>query len=85
MASDLRVPFASPNCQDERKCDQNGMPSGRSFYQRRPERYAKEKKEFQRLVDKIKQLASEHGYTNWPDPFDWTGLNCSSASFLVVA
>ena len=19
----------------------------------------------------------------WPDPFDWTGLNCSSASFLV--
>jgi hypothetical protein len=40
------------------------MPSGRSFYQRRPERYAKEKKEFQRLVDKIKQLASEHGHTN---------------------
>src|ERR1700730_7084076 len=21
--------------------------------------------------------------STWPDPFDWTGLNCSSASFLV--
>ena len=28
------------------------MSSGRSFYQRRPERYPREKKEFQRLVEK---------------------------------
>src|SRR6266446_8739796 len=39
------------------------MPSGRSFYQRRPEGRAKEKKEFQRLIEKLKRLALERGYT----------------------
>jgi transcriptional regulator with XRE-family HTH domain len=39
------------------------MPSGRSFYQRRPEARAKEKKEFQRLIEKLKRLALERGYT----------------------
>jgi transcriptional regulator with XRE-family HTH domain len=39
------------------------MPSGRSFYQRRPERRAREKKEFQRLLEKLKRLTLEQGYT----------------------
>jgi transposase-like protein len=39
------------------------MPSGRSFYQRRPEGRAKEKKEFQRFIEKLKRLALERGYT----------------------
>ena len=39
------------------------MPSGRSLYQRRPERYAREKKNFQRLIEKLKRLASERGYS----------------------
>ena len=38
------------------------MPSGRSFYQRRPKRHAKEKKDFQRLIEKLKRLALERGY-----------------------
>jgi transcriptional regulator with XRE-family HTH domain len=33
------------------------------LYQRRPERYAKEKKHFQRLIDKLKRLALKRGYT----------------------
>jgi predicted XRE-type DNA-binding protein len=39
------------------------MPSGRSFYHRRPARYAKEKKEFQRLITELKRLASKRGYS----------------------
>jgi transposase-like protein len=39
------------------------MSSGRSFYQRRPERYAREKKNFQRLIEKLKRVAFERGYT----------------------
>jgi hypothetical protein len=39
------------------------MPSGRSFYQRRPNRRAREKKDFQRLIEKLKQLALKKGYT----------------------
>jgi len=39
------------------------MPSGRPFYQRRPEGRAKEKKEFQRFIEKLKRLALERGYT----------------------
>jgi hypothetical protein len=38
------------------------MPSGRSFYQRSPGRYATEKQEFQRLVGELRQLALERGY-----------------------
>jgi transcriptional regulator with XRE-family HTH domain len=39
------------------------MPSGRSFYQRSPERYAAEKEEFQRLISELKRLAWKRGYT----------------------
>jgi len=39
------------------------MPSGRSFYQRSPERFAAEKEEFQRLVSELKWLAWKRGYT----------------------
>src|SRR5260221_6983093 len=39
------------------------MSSGRSLYQRRSERYAKEKKHFQRLIYKIKRPALKRGYT----------------------
>src|SRR6266403_1998165 len=39
------------------------MSSGRSLYQRRPERYAREKKHFQRLIYKLKRLALKRGYT----------------------
>jgi DNA-binding XRE family transcriptional regulator len=39
------------------------MPSGRSFYQRSPERYAAEKEEFKRLVSELKRLAWKRGYT----------------------
>jgi hypothetical protein len=42
---------------------QLAMSLGRSFYHRRPERSAKEKKEFQRLVDKLKRFALKRGYT----------------------
>jgi transposase-like protein len=33
------------------------------LYQRRPERYGREKKNFQRLIEKLKRLASERGYS----------------------
>ena len=39
------------------------MSSGRSLYQRRPERYAREKKRFQRLIYKLKRIALKRGYT----------------------
>src|ERR1700716_3222287 len=39
------------------------MPSGRSFYHRRPARYATEKKEFQRLITELKRLVSKRGYS----------------------
>jgi transposase len=38
------------------------MPSARSFYHRRPGRFAKERKEFQRLVGELRQLTLERGY-----------------------
>jgi DNA-binding Xre family transcriptional regulator len=39
------------------------MPAGRSIYQRRPGRFAKEKKEFRSLIEKLKRLATKKGYT----------------------
>ena len=39
------------------------MPSGRSFYQRNPERYAKDKQEFQRLVAELKRLVLKKAYS----------------------
>jgi hypothetical protein len=39
------------------------MPSGRSFYQRNPERYAREKQDFQRLVAELKRLALKKAYS----------------------
>ncbi len=39
------------------------MPSGRSFYQRRPARYAAEKKEFQQLIVELKRIVSKKGYS----------------------
>jgi predicted transcriptional regulator len=39
------------------------MPSGRSFYHRRPARYATEQKEFQRLIAELKRLSSKKGYS----------------------
>ena len=60
------------------------MPSERSFYQRRPARYAAEKKEFQRLIAELKrqsltkgyslaQIASEVGVTQVTVNHWWTG------------
>ena len=39
------------------------MSTRTSLYQRRPERYAREKKHFQRLIYKLKRLALKRGYT----------------------
>jgi predicted XRE-type DNA-binding protein len=39
------------------------MPSARSFYHRRPARYATEKKEFQRLIAELKRLSLKKGYS----------------------
>jgi predicted transcriptional regulator len=39
------------------------MPTGNSLYQRKPGRLAREKKEFRTLVEKLKILAAERGYT----------------------
>ena len=39
------------------------MPSGRSFYQRSPERYAAKKQQFQQIISELKRLASKKGYT----------------------
>jgi hypothetical protein len=39
------------------------MPTGNSLYQRKPGRFAREKKEFRTLVEKLEKLASEQGYT----------------------
>jgi DNA-binding Xre family transcriptional regulator len=39
------------------------MPTGNSLYQRKPGRLAQEKKEFRTLVEKLKELAAERGYT----------------------
>jgi DNA-binding Xre family transcriptional regulator len=39
------------------------MSSGRSLYQRRPERYAREKEHFQRLIYKLKRLAAKRRYS----------------------
>jgi hypothetical protein len=39
------------------------MPTGNSLYQRKPGRLAGEKKKFRNLVEKLKKLSSEHGYT----------------------
>jgi transcriptional regulator with XRE-family HTH domain len=39
------------------------MPSGRSFYQRRPGRHAIQKQEFQRLIAELKRLALKKGYS----------------------
>jgi DNA-binding XRE family transcriptional regulator len=39
------------------------VPSGRSFYQRSPERYAVKKEKFRRLVAELKRLALKKGYS----------------------
>jgi DNA-binding XRE family transcriptional regulator len=39
------------------------MPNTRSHYDRRPGRYAIQKKEFQRLIAKLKRLALKKGYS----------------------
>jgi DNA-binding Xre family transcriptional regulator len=39
------------------------MPIGNPLYQRKPGRLAREKKEFRALVEKLKNLAAERGYT----------------------
>ena len=39
------------------------MPTGNSLYQRKPGRLAREKKEFRTLVEELRKLASEQGYT----------------------
>ncbi len=38
------------------------MPSAKSYYHRKPGRFAKERKEFQRLVEELKRITLEHGY-----------------------
>jgi hypothetical protein len=54
--------FSGRNCMTYRIINIIDMSSGRSLYQRRPQRYAREKKNFQRLIEKLKRLASERGY-----------------------
>lgn len=39
------------------------MPAGNSLYHRKPERLSNQKKDFGSLVQKLKSLASERGYT----------------------
>jgi hypothetical protein len=39
------------------------MPTGNSLYQGKPGRLAREKKEFCTLVEQLKSLAAERGYT----------------------
>jgi transcriptional regulator with XRE-family HTH domain len=39
------------------------MASATSYYHRRPGRFAKEKREFRRLVEELKKRADERGYT----------------------
>jgi transcriptional regulator with XRE-family HTH domain len=39
------------------------MPSGNSFYHRRPGRLAKDREEFLKLVAELKRLASKNGYS----------------------
>jgi DNA-binding XRE family transcriptional regulator len=41
------------------------MPSARSFYHRRPGRYAFQEQEFQRLIAELKRLALKKGYSQW--------------------
>jgi transposase len=40
-----------------------GMSSGRSLYQSRSKCRTKEKKEFQRLIEKLNRLALDRGYS----------------------
>jgi DNA invertase Pin-like site-specific DNA recombinase len=53
------------------------MPSAKSFYHRRPGRFAKERKEVQRLVEEIKRTTLEHGYTK-NEIADMLGVNVQS-------
>jgi predicted transcriptional regulator len=39
------------------------MPAGNSLYQRKPGRLAKQKKEFEALVQELKRVAAKQGYT----------------------
>jgi transcriptional regulator with XRE-family HTH domain len=39
------------------------MPSGRSFYHRKPGRFAKQREDFQRLIAELKRLVLKHSYT----------------------
>ena len=39
------------------------MPTGNSLYQRKPGRFAGEKKKFRILIERLKTLASEQEYT----------------------
>jgi hypothetical protein len=39
------------------------MPTGNSLYQRKPGRLARDKEESRTLVEELKKLASEQGYT----------------------
>jgi hypothetical protein len=39
------------------------MATGNSYYQRKPGRNAKQKKEFRGHIEKLKRLAGERGYT----------------------
>jgi len=39
------------------------MPAGNSLYQRKPGRLARQKKEFGSLIQELKKIAGERGYT----------------------
>jgi DNA-binding NarL/FixJ family response regulator len=57
----MRAPYRKLS--EKRFSNHLRMPSARSFYHRRPARYATEKKEFQRLIEKLERLAFEQGYS----------------------
>jgi DNA-binding XRE family transcriptional regulator len=39
------------------------MPTGRSFYQRQPQRFAQQREEFSCLIAELKRLATKQRYT----------------------
>jgi hypothetical protein len=61
------------------------MSSGRSLYHRRPKRYAEERKEFQRLIARLKSLALKRGYTKNQIATELGGVGylCLSVSYGV--
>jgi hypothetical protein len=60
----IRIENACTNFGEDAKTPKReNMPSAKSYYHRRPGRFAKEKREFQRLIEELKKRADERGHT----------------------